>query len=65
MPHEYLLEKVEVINTKQTDQPKENFEAFFRQKPNRKLFRSVHFFVWWYNLFDDEKIKQKNAERNR
>jgi hypothetical protein len=64
LPHEYLLEKVEVINTKQTDQPKENFEAFFRQKPNRKLFRSVHFFVWWYNLFDDEKIKQKKIERN-
>ena len=64
MPHEYLLEKVEVINTKQTDQPKESFEAFFRQKPNRKLFRSVHFFVWWYNLFDDEKIKQKKIQRN-
>ena len=64
LPHEYLLEKVEVINTKQTDQPKENFEAFFRQKPNRKLFRSVHFFVWWYNLFDDEKIKQKKIQRN-
>lgn len=59
-----MLEKVEVINTKQTDQPKESFEAFFRQKPNRKLFRSVHFFVWWYNLFDDNKIKQKKIERN-
>lgn len=64
MPHEYLLEKVEVINVKQTDQQKESFEAFFRQKPNRKLFRSVHFFVWWYNLFDDEKIKQKKIQRN-
>jgi hypothetical protein len=64
LPHEYLLEKVEVINVKQTDQQKESFEAFFRQKPNRKLFRSVHFFVWWYNLFDDEKIKQKKIQRN-
>lgn len=64
MPHEYLLEKVEVINVKQTDQQKESFEAFFRQKPNRKLFRTVHFFVWWYNLFDDEKIKQKKIQRN-
>ena len=64
LPNEYLLEKVEVINTKKTNQPKENFEAFFRQKPNRKLFRSVHFFVWWYNLFDDEKIKEKKIDRN-
>ena len=64
LPHEYLLEKVEVINVKQTDQQKESFEAFFRQKPNRKLFRTVHFFVWWYNLFDDEKIKQKKIQRN-
>ena len=63
-PHEYLLEKVEVINAKQTSQPKESFEAFFRQKPNRKLLRSVHFFVWWYNIFDDEKIKQKKNARN-
>jgi len=64
LPHEYLLEKVEVINVKHTDQPKESFEAFYRQKPNRKLFRSVHFFVWWYNLFDEQKIKQKKIERN-
>ncbi|MDP1801561.1 MAG: BamA/TamA family outer membrane protein [Bacteroidota bacterium] len=64
LPNEYLLDKVEVINTKETNQPKENFEAFFRQKPNRKLFRSIHFFVWWYNLFDEEKIKQKKVARN-
>jgi hypothetical protein len=64
LPNEYLLDKVEVINTKETNQPKENFEAFFRQKPNRKLFRKAQFFVWWYNLFDDEKIKQKKIDRN-
>ncbi|MBA2610444.1 MAG: BamA/TamA family outer membrane protein [Bacteroidetes bacterium] len=64
LPHEYLLEKAEIINTKQTNQPKESFEAFFRQKPNRKLFRSIHFFVWWYNLFDEEKIRQKRITRN-
>jgi hypothetical protein len=63
-PHEYLLDKVEIVNAKETNQPKENFEAFYRQKPNRKLFRYVHFFVWWYNLFDEEKIKQKRIARN-
>ena len=64
LPHEYLLDKVEIVNADKTNQPKENFEAFYRQKPNRKLFRTAHFFVWWYNLFDEEKIKRKKTERN-
>jgi outer membrane protein assembly factor BamA len=64
LPHEYFLKNVEVANSKQTDQPKENFEAFFRQKPNRKLFRRIDFFVWWYNLFDEEKINRKKIARN-
>lgn len=64
LPDQYLVEKVEVINVKQTNIPKENFEAFFRQKPNRKLFRKVQFFVWWYNLFDEQKIARKKIKRN-
>jgi hypothetical protein len=64
LPHQYLVDKVEVTNVKATGQPKENFEAFYRQKPNRKLFREFHFFVWWYNLFDEEKIKEKKIKRN-
>jgi len=63
-PNEYLLNKAEIVNSEKTNQPKENFEVFYRQKPNRKLFRSVHFFVWWYNLFDEEKINQKRTARN-
>ncbi len=63
-PSEYLLEKVEVINSKETDQPKENFEAFYRQKPNHKFLKTVDFYVWWYNLFDADKINQKKIARN-
>lgn len=62
--NEYLLEKVEIENTKATKIEKENFEAFVRQKPNRKLFRAFHFYVWWYNQFDEEKIKRKKDARN-
>lgn len=43
---------------------KDDFEAFFRQKPNRKLLRRFHFFVWWYNLFDQQKITEKKIKRN-
>lgn len=64
LPHEYLLDKAEIINIKKTNQAKETFETFYRQKPNRKLFRKFHFFVWWYNLFDEEKIAQKKINRN-
>jgi outer membrane protein assembly factor BamA len=64
-PHQYLVDKVEVVNNRQAGLPKENFEDFYRQKPNRKLLRKFHFFVWWYNLFDDEKIKQKKIRRNQ
>lgn len=62
--NQYLVEKVDVLNHKQTGILKEEFEAFYRQKPNRKLFRKLHFFVAWYNLFDNQKIAQKKIERN-
>jgi outer membrane protein assembly factor BamA len=64
LPGQFLLDKAEVVNADQTRFPKENYEAFFRQKPNRKFLRKFSFFVWWYNLFDAEKIRQKKTERN-
>jgi outer membrane protein assembly factor BamA len=64
LPHQYIVDKVEVQNTREVNLSKESFESFFRQKPNRKLFRKISFFVWWYNLFDEEKIKRKRIERN-
>ncbi|PBQ32514.1 hypothetical protein CNR22_12265 [Sphingobacteriaceae bacterium] len=64
LPGQYIVEKVEVENSKATNIPKESFQAFFRQKPNRKFFRQVQFFVWWYNLFDEKKINEKKIKRN-
>lgn len=63
-PHQYLVDKVDIQHVKTTDLPKENFEAFYRQKPNRKLFRQFQFFVNWYNLFDNDKIAGHRIERN-
>ena len=62
--NQYLLNRVEIKNHRETKIPLENFETFYRQKPNRKLLRTVHFFVWWYNLFDQEKISKKKLARN-
>lgn len=61
---EYLVNKVEIENVKLTKLKNEDVEAFVRQKPNRKFVGVLHFFVWWYNLFDDEKIQRKKDERN-
>lgn len=63
-PGQYLLDKVEIENTRQTKIDKDIFLTFVRQKPNRKLFRSFHFYVWWYNQFDQNKISRKKAARN-
>lgn len=54
-----------MLNVRETNLEKENLEAFFRQKPNRKLLRRFHFFVWWYNLFDEDKIIRKKIARNQ
>ena len=64
LPEQYIVERVEVENAKTTTIPKEDFEAFFRQKPNRKFLREVQFFVWWYNLFNEQKINSKKLSRN-
>ncbi|MDX2172691.1 MAG: BamA/TamA family outer membrane protein [Bacteroidota bacterium] len=64
LPNEYLVDKVIVSNTEETHLPTENFEAFIRQKPNRKLFRFAHFYVWWYNLYDENKITEIKQKRN-
>ncbi len=65
LPHQYLVNKVEIDKPRETKIPVENFEAFYRQKPNRKLFGVVHFFVWWYNLFDKDKIARQKIARNQ
>ncbi len=63
-PHQFLVDKTEILNIKETKLSKENLEAFIRQKPNRKLFRAIHFYVWWYNLFSEQKISRKKEKRN-
>lgn len=62
--NQYIVERVEVVNAQATNIPRENFEAFYRQKPNRKLFRKVQFFVWWYHLFNEQKINTRKQKRD-
>lgn len=62
--NEYLVNKVEVKNYKETGIAKENFEAFFKQRPNRRFLGKFDFYIWWYALFDNEKIQAKKDKRN-
>ena len=64
-PGQYLVHRVAIELPAGTRLDKNDLEDFFRQKPNRRLFRKIPFFVWWHNLFDAEKIRKKKLERNR
>jgi outer membrane protein assembly factor BamA len=69
LANQYLVNKVKIDVPRDVKIPLENFEEFYRQKPNRMFFAKVpymqvHFFVWWYNLFDAEKMARHKAERN-
>lgn len=64
LPNQYIVDKVEVVNYLETNLPKENFETFFRQKPNRKFLKKISFYVWWYNLFDDNYLKEMKVKRD-
>ncbi len=62
-PNEYLVDE-NIIIKNNANVETENLQAFIRQKPNRKLFRYFHFYVWWYNLFEDSCIQLKKDKRN-
>ncbi len=62
--NEYLVNKVEVKKFKETGIPKENFEAFYKQRPNRRFLGKFDFYIWWYSFFDNDKIKAKKDKRN-
>jgi len=55
---------VDVSNYKETGIQKENFEAFYKQRPNRRFLGKFDFYIWWYSLFDNEKIQAKKNIRN-
>lgn len=63
-PNQFLLYKTEIKGFKQTKIQKEQFEAFLRQKPNRRFFGTIPFFVAWYNMFNDSIIQLKKEKRN-
>ncbi|MDZ4664577.1 MAG: BamA/TamA family outer membrane protein [Bacteroidota bacterium] len=61
---QYLLEKVKINGYKSTKISFEEFESFLKQKPNRKFFGTLPFFVGWYNMFNDSVLQAKKEKRN-
>lgn len=61
---QYLLHKTRIKGFEDTKIPLEQFVAFEKQKPNRRFFKVLPFFVGWYNMFNDSIIRLKKEERN-
>ncbi|MFO0357127.1 MAG: BamA/TamA family outer membrane protein [Sphingobacteriaceae bacterium] len=61
---QYLLEKNHIDGIRSTKIPAEEYEAFLRQKPNRKFFGLFPFFVGWYNMFNDSIIHVHKEKRD-
>ncbi|MGE0567407.1 MAG: hypothetical protein AB7O73_05620, partial [Bacteroidia bacterium] len=61
---QFLLEGSKIHGYKETGIPLEEFQAFEKQKPNRKFLKTIPFYVWWYNLYNDSTIQLKKEARN-
>ncbi|MCD6066760.1 MAG: hypothetical protein K0S33_1586 [Bacteroidetes bacterium] len=63
-PNEYLLEK-NIIEDKHTGLDEAEVESYIRQKPNRKILKTVQFHLWLYNTIDQSKIPAAREKRNK
>lgn len=61
--NEYLVDKNTILkNGTSIDNSK--LEAFIRQKPNRKILKTVRFNLWLYNTVDQKKMVAYKEKRN-
>ncbi|HEY1038855.1 MAG TPA: BamA/TamA family outer membrane protein [Bacteroidia bacterium] len=61
---EYLLEK-NIIVDKHTGLDAAEVETFIRQKPNRKILKTLQFHLWLYNTIDQKKIAPHKERRDK
>lgn len=62
--NEYLVSANKIIDHQKTKIPREEIEAFIRQKPNRKILFVFPFNLWLYNQVDQDKLAQKKEKRD-
>ena len=60
---EYLVEK-SLVKENRTAIDNGELEAFIRQKPNRKILKTVRFNLWLYNQVDQKKMIRYKEQRN-
>jgi outer membrane protein assembly factor BamA len=58
---QYLLNKNTIV-IDSSSVSKEDLKTLYKQKPNRKILGVFRFHLWFYNLFDKEKIARDKAE---
>lgn len=61
--NELLLQKNE-IKYNGTNIDNAELQAFIRQKPNRKILKTVRFNLWLYNQVDQQKMVKKKEKRD-
>ena len=61
--NEFLLSK-NTIKHNGTNIDNSELEAFIRQKPNRKIAKTVRFNLWLYNQVDQQKMLKKKEKRD-
>ena len=61
--NEFLLSK-NAVKYNGTDIDHAELEAFIRQKPNRKILKTVRFNLWLYNQVDQQKMLKKKEKRD-
>ena len=58
---QYLLNKNTIV-VDNSSVHKDDLKGLIKQKPNRKILGLFRFHLWFYNLFDKEKIARDKAE---
>jgi outer membrane translocation and assembly module TamA len=61
---EYLVSNNKVVDQEKSKVPKDEVEAYIRQKPNRKLLFVFPFNLWLYNQINKEKLVRKKQKRD-
>ncbi len=61
---EYLVEKNKIVDLGKTKIPKDNIEAFIKQKPNRRIANIFPFNLWLYNHINKDKLLKHKEKRD-
>ncbi|MCX8081733.1 MAG: outer membrane protein assembly factor [Bacteroidia bacterium] len=63
-PNQYRLESYAFEMRKNKNIHEDELHLYVRQKPNKKTFKFIPFYTWWYYRFNDSVIHAKKKKRD-